>query len=105
MRSPALALVVTSLLAPSPTTAAEFTVTMVGMEYRPTRITAAIGDTIRFVNDDPMDHDVFVPTAGHAVDLGKQGPGSEAVLVLGKAGNFDVECVFHSTMLTTVEVR
>jgi plastocyanin len=48
---------------------------------------------------------VLVPTQGFAVDLGKQEPGKEAVLRLARAGRFEVECVFHEGMLTTVEVR
>jgi plastocyanin len=60
---------------------------------------------VRFVNDDDIDHNVFVPTVGHAVDLGRQEPGSEATLTLGRPGTFEVECVFHPHMLTTVHVE
>ena len=93
------------LFAAAPASAAEIRVTMSGAAYHPDRINAKIGDTIRFVNDDGVNHDVFVPTAGHALDLGKQEPGQEAVMPLGKAGIFEVECVFHPGMLTIVEVK
>lgn len=89
----------------TPATAAEIKVTMAGAAYQPANISAAVGDTIRFLNDDTSNHNVFVPTAGHALDLGKQEPGQEAVLTLGKAGTFEVECVFHPGMLTIVEVK
>ena len=105
MKVPVLVLLAASLLIPVHAQAAEFVVTMVGTEYQPARITAAVGDIIRFVNDDSTDHNVFVPNVGHAVDLGKQEPGSEVLLTLGKAGRFEVECVFHSNMLTAVEVK
>lgn len=85
--------------------AAEHVVAMEGMAYVPDTLAARVGDTVRFVNRDGMDHDVFVPTVGYAVDLGKQEPGQEAVLPLGKAGRFEVECVFHPNMLLTVEVE
>ena len=85
--------------------AAEHVVTMKGAAYSPETVTAAIGDTVRFVNDDDQNHDVFVPSAGYALDLGKQEPGQETSYVLGKAGTFTVECVFHSNMMTTVEVK
>jgi len=85
--------------------AAEHVVTMKGAAYAPETVTAAVGDTVRFVNDDDQNHDVFVPTAGFALDLGKQEPGQERSYVVGKAGTFIVECVFHSNMMMTVEVK
>ena len=85
--------------------AEEIVVTMAGADYSPPSITASIGDTIRFVNDDENDHNVFVATATHALDLGKQEPGMEVELVLRTLGNFDVECVFHSHMQLKVEVN
>jgi len=85
--------------------AADHVVTMKGAAYSPEMVTAAVGDSVRFVNDDDQNHGVFVPTAGFALDLGKQEPGQEKSYVLGKAGKFTVECVFHSHMMTTVEVK
>lgn len=85
--------------------AAEVKVTMAGMAYSPAVISASVGDTIRFVNDGQADHNVFVPTAEFATDLGKQEPGSETVMLVGKAGTFEIECVFHSHMHAVVEVK
>lgn len=87
-----------------PAAAEEYVVTMAGANYSPSSINASIGDTIRFVNDDDTDHNVFVPTASHALDLGKQEPGGEIELVLRTPGSFEVECVFHGHMLLQVEV-
>ncbi len=92
-------------LTPAAAIGAEITVNMAGGDYQPKQVTVAVGDTIRFVNDDGVDHNVFVPTAAFAADLGKQEPGQEAVMTVGKAGAFEVECVFHDHMLTTVEVK
>ena len=83
----------------------EHVVTMEGMEYAPAEVEARVGDTIRFVNDDTLEHNVFVPTVGFGLDLGKQEPGAERTMTPGKAGFFDVECVFHPNMLTKVIVR
>lgn len=85
--------------------AAETNVTMAGMTYAPAVITARVGDSIRFTNDDQVDHDVFVATMGHAIDLGVQKPGTEAILKLGKSGTFEVECVIHDHMKLIVEVQ
>jgi plastocyanin len=80
------------------------TVTMAGMAYAPGTITARIRDSIRFVNDDTADHVVFVPTVGHAIDLGGQKPGEARAMKLMKAGRFEVECANHDHMLLAIEV-
>ena len=87
-----------------PSSAAEHVVRMAGADYSPNRIDARVGDTIRFVNDDGMNHNVFVPTLDHGVDLGRQEPGDDRVMTLGRAGTFEAECVFHGRMLLTVSV-
>lgn len=84
--------------------AEDFIVTMAGADYSPPSIAASVGDTIRFVNDDETEHNVFVATAAHALDLGTQEPGAEAELVLRAPGSFDVECVLHGHMQLKVEV-
>jgi plastocyanin len=85
--------------------AEEHLVAMRDAAYAPAEIEARAGDSIRFVNRDGVDHEVFVPTVGHAIDLGKQEPGKELVLPLRKPGRLEVECVFHPGMLLTVGVR
>lgn len=77
---------------------------MAGAAYTPAAIEAQVGDRLVFVNDDVVDHNVFVPTVGHGVDLGKQTPGNSAEITLGKAGRFEVECVIHPDMRLAVEV-
>src|SRR5688500_8273396 len=106
MRELVLSAVATAAMAHgSPSGAEVYTVTMAGMAYAPAHLTARVGDTIRFVNDDASDHVVFVPTAGHAIDLGAQEPGIEKTLDLMKPGSFEVECVIHDPMLLTVGVE
>ena len=85
--------------------AAEHRVTMAGMQYHPAAITAKVGDTIVFFNDDIMEHAVFVPTKGYAVNLGPQKPGGKTELPLRRAGSFEVECVYHFVMLLKVMVE
>lgn len=103
----AIAAVVLAVAFPvaTPASAAEHVVRMSGNNYAPSEIDGRIGDTIRFVNDDTVNHNVFVPTVGHGLDLGRQEPGDEQMMTLGKAGTFEAECVFHGQMLLTVSVR
>jgi len=92
------------LLAAGQAGAAEHVVKMAGGAYEPAVLNAKVGDTIRFVNQDADWHNVFVPTAAFALDLGKQEQGAETILNLTKPGTFEVECVQHLPMLLTVEV-
>jgi len=85
--------------------AEEHVVKMAGSQYSPQALTIASGGTVRFVNDGTENHDVFVPTAGLAFDLGTLKPGEEASYTFVKAGTYDIECVFHASMLTVVEVQ
>jgi plastocyanin len=106
MRRLALFGMAMSAMIPGSSIAAEIhTVTMSGLAYAPAKLTARVGDTIHFVNDDTATHVVFAPTAGHAIDLGAQEPGTEKTLPLMKPGTFEVECVNHDHMLLTVEVK
>jgi plastocyanin len=83
----------------------EMPVTMAGMAYQPAMISAKLGDVLVLTNDDGTDHNVFVATVGHAVDLGTQKPGETRKLTLAKAGRFEVECVIHPEMKAIVEVQ
>jgi plastocyanin len=100
-----LAATIAAMAPGSPVAAEVHTVTMAGMAYAPANVVAQVGDTIRFINDDAATHVVFVPTAGHAIDLGAQDPGTEKIMTLMKAGAFEVECVNHDHMMLTVEVE
>jgi len=94
-----------ALLTALPAEAAEHVIRMAGQQYEPAEIKAAKGDSIRFVNDDDTAHEVYVPTVGFGLDLGKQEPGEERVITLATDGSFEVECVFHPHMLLTVTVE
>lgn len=80
-------------------------VSMLGSVYSPSRLSARVGDTIRFVNDDGETHAVFVPTRGFAADLGNQRPSETREIALWRAGRFEIECVPHGDMKLVVEVR
>jgi|JI10StandDraft_1071094.scaffolds.fasta_scaffold1240388_2 plastocyanin len=105
-RTPGLGPVVVAfaLFAGAGASAAERTVTMSGSIYGPEKLAARVGDVLVFDNDDDMTHAVFVPTVGHAVDLGTQKGGEKRSLVLRRAGRFEVECVLHEDMKMVVEV-
>lgn len=85
--------------------AGEITVVAKDDSYAPRMIAARVGDTLKFVNQDYVDHAVLVPTFGFGADLGVMKPGAASpAMPLGKAGTFDVHCVFHPGMKTKVTV-
>jgi plastocyanin len=100
----ALAAVLTVQIPALALAAEKHVVTMAASVYHPPTLTARVGDTLRFVNDDGTEHGVFVPTVGYATDLGTQKSKEARELILLKPGSFEVECTFHEHMLLKVEV-
>ena len=99
-----LVILASMALAAGTASAGELTITMAGGTFSPSTVKASRGDVIRFVNDDTMAHNIFVPTKAFSVDLGKQEPGKTTLMPVGKSGKFEVECVIHQGMTMTVEV-
>ncbi len=105
MRIPGYATAAAVLFAAASAFAGEHVVSIDARAYQAEHVTMLVGETIRFVNDDTEGHAVFVPNAGHALNLGNVDPGEESVFVPQKPGAFDVECVYHGGMHMTVEVK
>jgi plastocyanin len=98
------AVAVGGITAAFPAAAVEHIVSLKGATFQPATVNAKIGDTVKFVNDDGVDHEMFVPTKGFGVDLGMQKPTSVTELHLTKPGSFEVECVVHPHMLLNINV-
>jgi len=76
--------------------------------YVPSALPIVKGQTVEFVNDDPILHDVFSSSraAGrNGMDLGKyKGPGKTKTWQFRKAGIIDIYCDIHEAMFATVLV-
>ncbi len=91
--------------APSDAAADEYTVSMKGQTFSPRALRIRPGDTIRFVNDDRVDHNVYSLTPGHFFTSGRRAPGRHAVFVFNRPGAFDViSAVHYDRMRLHVEV-
>ncbi len=96
MRFPFRSFVAIALLAgsvakaPVDAVADEYTVSMKGKTFSPTALRIRPGDTIRFVNDDSVTHDIYSLTQGHFFTSGRRAPGKHAVFVFNRPGAFDV---------------
>lgn len=83
----------------------EVAVRMQGVQYAPAEVRIEAGDTVRFLNDDVVEHEVLAMGVGYAADLGVQKPGEERAFVFALPGTYRVDCVIHANMRTTVRVE
>ncbi len=111
MRFPSKSLAAFALLmslvvtAPNDAVAEEHTVTMKGKSFSPSTLRIQSGDTIRFVNDDSVTHDIYSITQGHFFTSGRRAPGRHAVFVFNRPGAFDViSAAQYDRMKLSVEV-
>ena len=83
----------------------EYTVSIKGKAFSPTALRIQPGDTIRFVNDDSVTHDIYSLTQGHFFTSGRRAPGRHAVFVFNRPGAFDViSAAQYDKMKLSVEV-
>jgi plastocyanin len=72
--------------------------------FEKTTISIAAGDTIEFVNNDSVAHNVM-ESGADAFNLGVMKPGEKKSRKFDKAGNHEVKCALHPRMKMTVEVK
>jgi len=85
--------------------AAEQTVTQKGKVFSKPEVTLKKGDTIVFVNDDTVAHNIYSATAGNDFNLGSQPPGKSVSVTFDKPGEIDVMCAIHPLMKMKVKVQ
>lgn len=104
-----LAAAVLVTVAPTTSQAAEIKISQKGKEFaspaiKGKKLSAAVGDTLVFVNDDAATHNL-VSRKGVKFDSGAQDPGAVFPLKLDAAGKFTVRCAIHPRMKLKVEVN
>jgi plastocyanin len=106
MRMRMLAILLAALLitvtAVTQVQAATHAVSMKNMAFVPKEITITSGDTVNWVNDDPMLHDVDLGSLGKSPEMKKGGTYS---MTFGQPGRYDYDCDIHPGMAGTVIVR
>ena len=73
-----------------------------GMAFDPHISLIAVGDTVKFLNDDKVDHNVMSSDGGY--DLGTWGTGASKTYEFKKTGVFGQVCKIHPEMLAYVFV-
>lgn len=88
-----------------PLQAAEQVVTQKNKSFSAKKLSLKVGDSIKFVNDDPFPHNVFSLSDVKSFDLGSYGQGGSKSVTFDKPGTVEIECAVHPDMKMVVEVQ
>ena len=84
--------------------ATEHVVAQKGKAFSMKKLSVKLGDSVKFVNEDPFSHNVFSLSDTKSFDLGSYGQGGSKSIVFDKAGTVEVECAVHPDMKLVIEV-
>ena len=104
MRTPVAVSIVTLAGVGVGALAAETTIRQKNRLFSPAEISVKKGDTIVFVNDDDIMHNVLSNSAGYEFNLGSQSPGIATPVNFNKPGQLTVRCAIHPRMRLIVKV-
>lgn len=101
----AWALALAATLVTTHAAAAEQVVSQKGKAFSVKKLKVKVGDSVKFVNEDPFSHNVFSLSAAKNFDLGSYPQGGAKSVTFDKAGTVDVECAIHPDMTLAIEVE
>lgn len=67
-------------------------------------MTVEAGEIVRFTNDDPFLHQIYVESPGFSFDSNEQSPGDATDVTFDRPGSYEVLCGIHPLMSLRVEV-
>jgi plastocyanin len=103
MRLPSLAFVVFMGLSAG-ALAANLTIAQKGRMFSSENATIKRGETLTFLNDDSVPHNIMSTSHGNEFNLGSQPPGSSTDVTFKEMGEVQVICAIHPRMKMTVKV-
>lgn len=80
------------------------TVGQQGRMFSADRVAIKAGETLTFLNDDNVPHNIASLSKGNEFNLGSQPPGTSTEVTFTEAGEVQVFCAIHPRMKLTVEV-
>lgn len=105
-RKSMLAMVAVTLAAlASSSMAAEQVVTQKNKSFSTKKVSLKVGDSVKFLNEDPFPHNVFSLSDVKSFDLGSYAQGASKSVVFDKPGTVEIECAVHPDMKLVVEVQ
>jgi len=84
--------------------AAETTISEKGKVFSMTEITIKKGETLNFLNDDNIVHNVMSTSARNAFNVGAVKPGVSTPVTFKNTGDVQVICAIHPSMKLHVKV-
>jgi plastocyanin len=84
--------------------AADHLVSQTGKAFSTKALSAKVGDTLSFRNEDPFVHNIFSLSDAQSFDLGTFAKGEVRSVKLQSSGKLEIECAVHPEMRLTVEV-
>lgn len=85
--------------------AAERTISQKGKVFSESALEIKKGDTLVFLNDDNVVHNVLSTTPGNVFNLGSIGPGHSTPVTFDKSGELQILCAIHPSMKMSLKVR
>jgi len=84
--------------------ATERTITQKGKAFSETNVAIKKGDTLIFLNDDNVAHNIYSTSPSNEFDLGSVLPGHSVPVTFDKGGDVDILCAIHPLMKMKVKV-
>lgn len=105
IRYAAILLAIASILETSEAMAEDVIVTQDRKAFSEKEVTINAGDSITFVNNDSVTHNVYSRSKGNKFDSGAQAPESSTIQTFSSPGKVKVRCAIHPRMKLTVRVE
>ncbi len=80
--------------------AAKHAVSQKGKAFSVKELNVAVGDSVAFVNDDGVKHNILIKGLG--ANSGMQEPGQEFAVTIDQSGKHKVRCGIHPKMKMTI---
>jgi len=84
--------------------AANLTIMQKGRMFSSENVTIKKGETLTFLNDDSVPHNIMSTSQGDEFNLGSQPPGASTDVTFKVAGEVQVICAIHPRMKMMVKV-
>ncbi len=104
MKSLKIAMTVAFLSGIAVAYAADKTITQKGKVFSMTEVSLKKGETLNFLNDDNIVHNIMSTSAGNEFNVGAVKPGTSTPVTFKNTGDVKVICAIHPSMKMLVKV-
>ncbi len=84
--------------------AANLTISQKGRMFSSENVTIKKGETLTFLNDDSVPHNILSTSKGNEFNLGSQSPGTSTDVTFKEAGDVLIVCAIHPRMKMMVKI-